>query len=84
MEQQNEIEEKERNKTTAFWEAVASTARVIIQTLPSCGSSSLVAESRTMRESLTRIVGIMENNLLLGAERMSDSLPNAESIRGAG
>jgi len=93
MSQENEIEAEKLSQTTdflpsdgascsAFWEAVASTARVIIETLPRVGSSSLCAESRTLRDALTRIVGIMENNLLLGAERMSEAQRSSPSAPG--
>ena len=93
MSQENEIEAEKLNLTTdflpsdgascsAFWEAVASTARVIIETLPRVGSISLGAESRTLRDALTRIVGIMENNLLMGAERMCEARRSSPSAPG--
>lgn len=43
-----------------FWECVRQTAETIVETLPKCGSSCLVNESRSLREALARLVGIME------------------------
>jgi len=45
---------------SAFWECVTRTASTIIDTLPRCGSSSLVNESQALRKELGRLVGIME------------------------
>ena len=47
---------------SAFWQSVAATAAVIIETLPKCGSSSLVNESQSLRKELGRLVGIMERS----------------------
>lgn len=65
---------------SAFWSCVAGSVATITDTLPRCGSSSLVNESRSLREALARLVGIMERGEIMKT-REAETLDEMEARR---
>jgi hypothetical protein len=65
---------------SAFWSCVAGSVAIITETLPRCGSSSLFHESKSMREALARLVGIMERGEAIEI-RKAETLEEMEARR---